>query len=332
MTAQIFTFADLKNWRKASKTVDPPVRIGVFGDPVEHSLSPEMHNAALRECKIEMQYGAFHIRPDELAEALELIRANDFIGVNLTVPHKVATLEHLDDVDGTARKIGAVNLIKIEGCSHRPVAGHETAQATAHSAVATGARERKLIGFNTDGSGFARAIRHEFSVDLRDLRVLLLGAGGAGRAIAYQCAIENSERLVIVNRTVEKAQKLTQELAKHFAGPRVLGPVARLQALPWDDASLRFQIENSDLIVNATPLGLKHVDPPVLSRNLLAPHLMIYDTVYGSSRTPLLISADAVGARGANGLSMLLYQGAESFEHWFDRPAPLEAMRKALAL
>ena len=301
---EIYTLADLKNWRKATKTVDPPIRLGVLGDPVEHSLSPKMQNAALRECKTEVQYASFHIRAEELADAMELIRSNDFIGVNVTVPHKVAAVEHLNHIDDSARTIGAVNTIAV--------------------------RDGKRIGFNTDGSGFARAIRTEFSVDLRDLRVLLLGAGGAGRAIAYQCANENSERLVVVNRTFEKAKSLVTELAKHFAGPRVSGPVARLQALPWDDPSLRFQIENSDLVVNATPLGLKHGDPAVLSQSLLAPHLMVYDTIYSPARTPLLHAAEEAGARGANGLSMLLYQGAEAFEHWFEGRAPIDAMRKAL--
>lgn len=303
---QVYTLSDLRTWREAAGDIDPPVRLGVFGDPVEHSLSPKMQNAALRECGIDLQYAAFHIRPDELGEALDLICSNNFVGANLTVPHKIAALQYLDDVDDTARKIGAVNTVAI--------------------------REGKLVGFNTDGAGFARAIRSEFGVDLRDLRVLLLGAGGAGRAIAFQCAVENSERLVIVNRTLEKAKSLVQELSQYYAAPRVLGPVARLQALAWNDAALRFQIEHSDLIVNATPLGLKHGDPPVLSGALLAPHLMIYDTVYSASRTPLLIAAGESGARSADGLSMLLQQGAKSFEVWFEKSAPIDAMRAALSL
>ncbi|MEY2531654.1 MAG: shikimate dehydrogenase [Verrucomicrobiota bacterium] len=296
----VYTLADLKNRQDA----DPPIRLGIMGDPVAHSLSPQMQNAALKHCKLDMQYAGFHISPGELREALQLIRELDFVGVNLTVPHKIAALDFVDELDSEAKQIGAVNTVKIEN--------------------------GKSIGFNTDGVGFTRAIRGEFSVDLRDLRVMLLGAGGAARAIAMQCAQANCERLVIVNRTIEKAKQLVRELQPRLSGPRVLGPVARLEAVPWDERALRFQLEHVDLVVNATTLGLKPNDPAPLSRELLAPHHMIYDTVYTRGRTPLLIAADEVGARGVNGLSMLLHQGARSFEIWFGREAPLDVMRAAL--
>jgi shikimate dehydrogenase len=188
-----------------------------------------------------------------------------------------------------------------------------------------------MRGFNTDGRGFSLAIREEFSVDLRDLRVLVLGAGGAARAIAVQCAREKCERLVIANRTFEKGKALANELRNFFAGPKVLGPVPRLQAIPWEEAAFRFQIANLDLIVNATPLGLNRADASPLPARLLEPHLMIYDTVYSNSRPPFVSAALEAGARGANGLSMLLHQGALAFEIWFGRDAPIEAMRAALA-
>lgn len=297
---EVYSLADLKAWRD----IDPPVRLGVFGDPVEHSLSPEMQNAALNHCKIDMQYARFHILPDELREATDLIRKLEFIGVNLTIPHKISALELLDVADENAKRVGAVNVVKVEG--------------------------GKLRGFNTDGRGFARAIREEFSVDLRDLRVMLLGAGGAARAIALQCAKENCERLVIANRSFEKAQKLADELRDFFTGPRVLGPVARLQAIPLEEAAIRFQIGNVDLVVNTTPVGLSRGDASPIPARLLAPHLMIYDTIYSAERTPLLSAAVEAGARGANGLSMLLHQGALAFEIWFQREAPTDVMRKAL--
>ena len=190
----------------------------------------------------------------------------------------------------------------------------------------------KLIGFNTDGPGFSYAIRSEFSVDLRDLRVLLLGCGGgAGRSIAMQCAAERCERLVLVNRTHEKAEQLAAELKPSFADTRVAGPVARLQVVPWEEQALREQIANTDLIVNATSLGMKHSDAPAIAASLIEPHLMVFDTVYTSRRTPLLAAALEGGARGANGLSMLLHQGAFAFARWFDRDAPIDAMRAALS-
>lgn len=304
----VYTLADLQSWQD----VDPPIRLGVFGDPVAHSLSPQMQNAALKHCQIEMQYVRFQISPDELREALKLIRDLKFVGVNLTVPHKIAALKLVDDLEESAKSIGAVNAIKID------------------PSRVGGANNGKLHGLNTDGKGFARAIREEFVVDLRDLRVMILGAGGAARAIATQCAKENCERLVIANRTLENGKKLADELRDFFAGPRVLGPVARLQAIAWDEAAFRFQIGNVDLIVNATPLGLNRSDPSPIPARLLAPHLMVYDTIYSERRTPFVSAAVEAGARGANGLSMLLHQGALAFEIWFGREAPLDVMRKAL--
>ena len=296
----IYTLADLQTW----KAINPPIRLGVLGDPVAHSLSPQMQKAALEACQIDMQYGRFQISPGELGEALKLIRALDFVGANLTAPHKIAACAFMHELDANARRVGAVNTIKLKNA--------------------------KLRGYNTDGKGFARAIRQEFAIDLRDLRVMILGTGGAARAIAMQCAKENCERLVIINRTVEKANQLAGELREFFAGPRVLGPVARLQAIPWEESSIRFQIAHLDLIVNATPLGLNRSDPSPIPARLLAPHLMIYDTVYGETRTAFVSAAVEAGARSANGLAMLVHQGALAFEIWFERDAPIEVMRQAL--
>ena len=297
---EVYTLADLRKW----EIIDPPVRLGVFGDPVAHSLSPQIQNAALKTCKIDMQYARFQISPNELQSALDLIRELNFVGVNLTTPHKIASSKLMDEIDDNVRRIGAINTIKIDNA--------------------------RLRGYNTDGKGFARAVRQEFAVDLRDLRVMMLGAGGAARATALQCARENCERLVITNRTFAAAQKLAEELREFFVGPRVLGPVPRLQAIPWEEATIRFQIAHLDLIVNATPVGLNRSDPSPISARLLAPHLMIYDTVYREGRTPFVSAAIEAGARAASGLAMLLYQGALAFEIWFEREAPIKAMREAL--
>jgi len=306
-TTERYTLADLENWRKAARDVDPPIRLGVFGDPVAHSLSPQMQNTALKRCGIDGQYTRFHIRANELRSALRFLRELDFIGVNLTVPHKIAGFAQIDEADERANRTGAVNTIRL--------------------------RDKKLIGSNTDGEGFLRAIRSEFSVDVRDLRVMVIGAGGGtGHAIAWQCALESCERLVLVNRTGDKAKALADRLGSFFAGPRVLGPVARLEAVPWDEAELRAQLAHVDLIVNATPLGMNPSDPLPIPTRLLAPHHMVFDAVYGPTRTSFLRAADQAGARGVNGLSMLLHQGALSFSIWFDREAPIDAMRAALAL
>jgi shikimate dehydrogenase len=300
VTKDSYTLTDLKNWRDA----DPPIRLGVFGNPVEHSLSPQMQNAALKHCKIHKQYARFHISPGELRGALELVRKLEFVGLNLTIPHKIAALELLNAAEENVKRIGATNVIKID--------------------------HGKLRGFNTDGRGFSRAVREEFSVDLRDLRILVLGAGGAARAIALQCAKENCERLVIANGTFEKGQQLADSLRNFFEGPKVLGPVPRLQAIPWEERAFQFQISNIDLVVNATPVGLNRGDPSPIPSRLLAPHVMVYDTIYSAERTPLVAAALEAGARAVNGLSMLLHQGALAFEIWFERAAPIEIMRAAI--
>jgi shikimate dehydrogenase len=304
-TTERYTLADLEKWDEIARDIDPPIRLGVFGDPVAHSLSPEMQNAALRACEIDAQYARFHIRANELRSALRLLRNLDFVGVNLTVPHKIAGLSQIDEADESARRAGAVNTIRL--C------------------------DKKHIGSNTDGEGFLRAIRSEFSVDVRDLRVMIIGAGGGtGRAIAWQCTLENCERLVLVNRTVEKANALAERLRPFFMEARVLGPAARLEAIVWEESAIRTQLADTDLIVNATPLGMNSSDPAPIPARLLAPHHMVFDCVYGRSKTALLRAAEQAGARSANGISMLLHQGALSFSIWFDREPPIEAMRKAL--
>jgi shikimate dehydrogenase len=304
-TTQRYTLADLEKWHEIARDIDPPICLGVFGDPVAHSLSPEMQNAALRACEIDAQYARFHIRTNELRSALRFLRSLDFVGVNLTVPHKIAGFAQIDEVEESASRAGAVNTIRL--------------------------RDKKLVGSNTDGEGFLRAIRTEFSVDVRDLRVMIIGSGGGtGCAIAWQCALENCERLVLVNRTLEKANALAERLRPFFMEARVLGPAARLEAVAWEEPGIRMQLADIDLIVNATPLGMNSSDPAPLPARLLAPHHMVFDCVYGPSKTALLRAAEQAGARSANGISMLLHQGALSFSIWFDREAPIDAMRKAL--
>jgi shikimate dehydrogenase len=298
-----YTLADLKSG--ATKDLQPPARLAVFGDPVAHSLSPQLHNPALEAAGIDAQYIRLHITAPEFSEALHTIRDLGFIGTNCTIPHKFDAIEAMDEVDDLARKLGAVNTVVFEG--------------------------EQMVGFNSDGPGFVRAIREDFNVDLRDLRVLILGAGGgAGRAVATQCAVEGCERLVLVNRSAEKAQSLKEELAPYFDNDRLQGAHDRLEALPWEESALAPQIGDIDLIVNASSLGMKRTDAALLPAHLLAPHQLVYDMIYSPPITRLLNDAASMGARTANGLSMLLHQGAISFECWFNREAPLEAMRKGL--
>ena len=291
---EVYTLEDLRRW----PAENPPLRLAVCGDPVAHSASPQMHNAALAECGIEVRYTRLHLRAEELAEAFRLLPAQGFIGVNCTIPHKFGALVLVDRADDHARRIGVVNTVVVEG--------------------------GKLAGYNTDGPGLVRAIRAELGVELREMRVMILGAGGgAGRAIAMQCAFERCPRIVLVNRTREKLNPLVAELSAFFPGEN-------LGVSDFDTGALKTQLEHSDLVINCTSLGMKPGELSPIPGGLLTSRHFIYDTIYTATRTPLLLAGDAVGARGANGLSMLLHQGALAFEIWFQRPAPLEVMRAAL--
>ena len=189
------------------------------------------------------------------------------------MPHKIAGFAQIDEADEFVSRVRSVNTIRL--------------------------RDKKLVGSNTDGDGFLRAIRAEFSVDVRDLRVMVIGAGGGtGRAIAWQCALENCERLVLVNRTLEKANALAERLRSFFMEARVLGPAARLEAVALEESVLRMQLADIDLIVNATPLGMNPSDPAPIPGRLIAPHHMVFDCVYGRSKTGLLRAVNEAGASG----------------------------------
>lgn len=303
--SEVCKASDLLNGGGFFRNLAPPARLGVFGDPIAHSKSPLFQNAALRAAGIDAQYVRIHARPDELVPALRALPAAGFLGANITLPHKAAALAAVDEADEFAKKAGSANTILVVG--------------------------EKLFAFNTDGPGFARAVREEFLVDLRDLRIMILGAGGgAGRALAMQCALDGCERLVLVNRSREKTDALAAELAPLFRSDRLVGPVDRLAAIPHDPDALRAELEHTDLLVNATSVGMSRTDPALVPPGLLTANLMVYDAIYAEAKTRLVSDAEQAGARAANGLSMLLHQGARAFEIWFNRPAPLATMRAAL--
>ena len=256
--------------------------VGVFGSPITHTASPAMHNAAFAALKMNWAYVALQVEPQNLRQALLGIRDMNFRGVNLTVPHKLLAIDIVDEVDAAARKLGAVNTVVVE-------AG-------------------KLRGFNTDGYGFSKAIKEEFDMTLKGKRILILGAGGAGRAIAAQCSLEGAAKVIIANRTPGRLPDTIQLDATNVG--RVIG--------------------ETDLIVNATSVGLKEGDSLGLPSSLFTPKHAVYDTIYRPAETELMRLAIDAGAKVSNGLGMLLHQGAKSFEIWTKRKAPLTVMRRAL--
>jgi len=273
---------------------------GIFGDPVAHSLSPVMQNAAFERAGIDAVYVPFHVRPQELAGAVAGMRSLGIVGVNLTVPHKEKVLDLLDDVDPNARLIGAVNTILN--------------------------RDGRLFGFNTDGVGLLEALRTELDFDPAGSRVLLLGAGGACRAAAVALSSAGAKAIGWVNRTAERAQKLADEFAPHFPG-------TAFAAFPWDfQAPSTFPtaaLAEVDLVVNTTTLGLKG-ESIALPWHLLPPQVRIYDMVYASENTPLCGQAERHGWQAADGLSMLVGQGEHAFRIWTGVAVPPGVMKKRL--
>ena len=300
-----FTLDDLRARAEGHGPLPPEVRLAVLGSPVEHSLSPAMHNAALEALGSDVRYAKIECAPENLAEAVDCARRANFLGLNLTIPHKFAALELCTELDDTARQLGAVNTLLFDGS--------------------------RTAGFNTDGPGLVRAIREVFSFDLRDLRVMVLGAGGgAGSAAALQCALEKCPRLVLVNRTENKAHDIAQRATQLLHTDRLEGPEDPVTVIPLEESALREQLTRTDLVINATSLGMKRTDPRLIPAAILTPDLMVYDMIYRPSVTRLLEDAKSTGARTANGLSLLLHQGALSLEIWLNRPVPLDVMRRAL--
>jgi shikimate dehydrogenase len=301
--AEVFSAADLALLARGEgplKTLHPPARLAIFGDPVAHSASPQMQNAALKSRGLEAQYVRILITPEELPAALVNLSAAGFLGVSLTIPHKQTSLPLMDEMSREAQLMGAINTVKVV--------------------------EGKLHGYNTDGPGLSSAIHENFGIPLKNLRVLILGgAGGAGRAITVQCALEGCPSITISNRNPAKGKSLVAEIHESLG--------KEVASVPLDLENLRSTLSRVDLIINATPLGMKSDDPSPLQNlpeGLLNSHHLVYDTVYSGGETALLRQARLAGTRSANGFSMLLHQGVLQNTLWFGKPAPADAMQAAL--
>jgi shikimate dehydrogenase len=270
-----------------------------------------MQNAGIAELGLNWRYLAFEVHPDDLRPAIEGAKKMNFIGLNLTVPHKLLAFEFVDVLDESAKLWGAVNTIRFEGRtssgSWQPLRDFEEAP-----------RELRSHGFNTDADAITRSLAEDLGVHLAGARALVLGAGGAGRTAALKLAGSGVSELFLVNRTRLKAEQVLGEIEKRF---------------PMVKANLGYPRSGRvDLLLNATSLGLKADDTLPCDSNEfdLGRAEAVYDMIYRPAQTPLLQSAAAAGCRTANGIGMLLYQGAKALEIWTGHPAPIVAMRKAL--
>jgi shikimate dehydrogenase len=277
----------------------------VLGHPIRHSASPAMQNAGIAKLGLDWRYLAFEVHPDDLRPVIEGARLMKYIGLNLTVPHKLLALKMVDVLDKSAKAWGAVNTIRFEG---RDAKGKW--QPLRHFTKAQ-PREIRSQGFNTDADAITRSLAEDLGIKLKRAKVLLLGAGGAGRVAALKLAADGVAEIFLVNRTESKAAAIAREIRRRF-------PKSPGMAL--------------DLLLNATSLGLKPGDDsPLDERKVeLSQVRSVYDMIYRPAETALLKSARLAGCRTANGVGMLLYQGAKALEIWTGKPAPVAVMREAL--
>jgi shikimate dehydrogenase len=280
----------------ASENIDSRTGlVGVLGHPVGHSLSPRMHNAALRAQGINMVYLAFDVLPEHLQEAMMGLRALGFRGVNVTIPHKEAIVSLLDDVDPAALRIGSVNT----------VVNHNG----------------RLVGYNTDRSGFAAALRSLRPEGARGLRCFVAGAGGAARAVVAALVEDGAREVLVYNRTPERAVALCSDAASWGA----------VHCLPVSEEEVPRAGSEADLIVNATSVGVtSSVKESAIPVDILDSRQIVMDLVYGAGPTALVREAKARGVNAIDGKEMLVMQAAGSYELWTGRRAPVDVMREGI--
>ena len=271
-----------------------PKIYGVLGYPVKHSFSPAMHNAAFSALKINAKYESFEVKPGELEDFFEKSAGRNIIGLNITVPYKEKMIDFasLDSESFYLRQIKAVNTIVI--------------------------RNGEWKGFNTDIPGFSKHLKENF--DPANKKAAILGAGGGARAVAYILAKSNAKEIAIFDIDEKKSRdvaNLIRDLCPSF-------PIFHVENIK------KLDIQNKDLLVNATPIGLKETDPCLVEEEMLHKNLFVYDLIYNPAETKLLALAKHIGAKTANGLGMLLYQGMLSFKIWTGQDAPQEVMWQAL--
>jgi shikimate dehydrogenase len=277
--------------------------ISVIGYPLKHSVSPDFQQAALDYYKLDICYEAWEVKASDLFSAINRLRQPQNLGANITIPYKETTLHLIDEVDDFASLVGAVNTVVN--------------------------RDGKLVGFNTDAYGFLKALRDDTKFKPENKKVVILGAGGAARAVCFALLQEKISSLIIANRTLAKAESLAVSLAKYAANNKMSTEIA---AMPWQSSKITQAVANCQLIVNCTSLGMKsssYEEESALVSDLIPKDALVYDLVYNPKETPLLRMAQKAGAHTIGGLPMLVYQGAASFKLWAGREAPLDIMFSA---
>ena len=293
-------FARGENIVRTDSMITTETRVfGIFGDPVSHSLSPVMHNAAFAHKGIDGIYLPFRVGQKKLATAVDSLRVLGIAGVNVTVPHKHAVGEYLDYLVGDAALTGSVNtIVNNDGI---------------------------LTGYSTDGIGLLRSLREEAKWEPNGNAAIILGTGGAAAAVAFRLAQEGLSKMLILGRSQEKIEQLVEKIK------------AKTGYLPesgrFDESDLSSRVKKFSLVINTTPLGMKSYaggSMPSLSPSWTAPDALLCDLVYNPLYTQWLKEAKALGRRTLTGIGMLIYQGAEAFRIWTSEDAPVDIMRQTL--
>lgn len=273
--------------------------LGVIGDPVAHSFSPDMHNAAITALGVDYCYVAFHVLPDRVGEAMSGLRGLNIRGLNVTIPHKPAILEYMDRISEEALAVGAVNTVSLE--------------------------DGELIGYNTDVYGLLTALREIAGIETFPAHCVVLGAGGASRAVTYALGSQDDvQKVTVLNRTVARAEALATDMEK-ITGKKIDVGAMDIETQSWAFA-------DAGLVVNTTSLGMyPKVDAsPLADLKAVHPELMLYDTVFNPLETQMMREFKSVGAPAFGGLDMLVFQGARSFEIWTEIKPPADVMKEAV--
>ncbi|MBU0672456.1 MAG: shikimate dehydrogenase [Candidatus Margulisbacteria bacterium] len=270
---------------------------GLIGYPLGHSVSPAMHNAAFKKLGLDYEYVPFEVNPEDLAEALKGLRALHVAGFNVTIPHKEAIVPLLDEVTKLARVIGAVNTVINQ--------------------------EGKLVGYNTDGAGFIESLKEDAKIDPKGKNVVVLGAGGASRAVVVMLAESGAKSIVLSDIEADKAKKLSDYIDSYFGNGG--------GSVPPNSPELQRALDQADILVNTTPVGMKPKTKvsPLAKQITLPKKLLVYDLVYNPAQTQLLKDASAAGCKTCSGLGMLVRQGAIAFTLWTGEEAPIKDMYQA---
>jgi len=273
--------------------------VGLFGYPIEHSFSPLMHNSAFQALNLNYAYLPFAVKPTRIAAAVDAVRALDLVGVNVTIPHKENVIPYLDEIDSAARLIGAVNTIVN--------------------------KDGKLLGYNTDGPGFVHSLESESKIKIKGKKMMIMGAGGAARAVAIQSALVGANEIVIVNRDKEKALAIVQTIRENCSP-------CLAKAYTFTEKIWQEKLVEIDIFIDTSPVGMyPHLDvEPIVSAQFLRPGLLVGDLVYNPRETVLLRSAKEKGAGTWGGLGMLIEQGALAFELWTGKKPPLNVMTSCI--